>query len=119
MSHADFTVTVVALDEGSHGELAAKFIVDAENTKRAAEEPPVALLPVTPFATLVASYLTVLEATLDRAHDSYITQQANKEAADEELNKRWVEGGEAERAAALAALPAIPEEIIVHDGEGE
>ena len=117
MPHAEFTVTVTGLEEGSHGALAAKFIVDAENTNREAADPPIALLPVVPFATLVTSYLTVLDATLERAHGSYITQQANKEAADEELNKRWLEGGEAERTAALAALPAIPEEIIANDGE--
>jgi len=116
MSHAVFTATVVDLDEGTHGELAAKFIVDSENEKRAAAEPPIDPLPVTPWASLKASYLTVLGNTLDRAHKNYIEQQASKQAADDELDSRWLEGGEAERTAALAALPAAPEEVH-HDSE--
>ena len=108
MSHATFTVTVVDLDEGTHGALAAKFIVGSENEKRAAQEPPVDLLPVTPWADLQASYLTVLTATIQSAHENYIQQQANKQADEDELNLRWLEGGEAERSAALAALPDAP-----------
>ncbi len=110
MSHATFTVTVVDLDEGTHGALAAKFIVDNENEKRAAQDPPVDPLPVTPWADLKASYLTVLTATIQSAHENYIKQQADQQAAEDELNTRWLEGGEAERAAALAQLPAVPEE---------
>lgn len=108
MSHAIFTATVVDLDEGSHGELAAKFIVNAENQKRAAADPPIDPLPVTPWAELKASYLTVLGSTLDRAHENYIKQQADKQAAEDKLNARWLEGGESERAASLAALPPAP-----------
>ena len=110
MSHAIFTVTVVDLDEGTHGALAAKFIVDKENEKRASQEPPVDPLPVTPWADLKASYLTVLTATIQSAHENYIKQQADQQAADDELNTRWLEGGEAERAAALAQLPVAPED---------
>lgn len=113
MSHAVFTVTVAELEDGTHGALAAKFIVDGENAARAAAEPPVDPLPVTPWADLKASYLAVLTATLQRAHENYIVQQADKQAADDELTERWTYGGEAERTAALAALPASPE----HDGE--
>jgi len=116
MSHAVFTATVVDLDEGTHGELAAKFIVDSENENRAAAEPPIDPLPVTPWADLKTSYLTVLGNTLDRAHENYIKQQADKQAADDELNVRWLEGGEAERSAALASLPAVPE-TEEHDEE--
>lgn len=109
MSHADFTVTVVDLDEGTHGALAAKFIVDKENEKRAFNEPPSDPLPVTPWADLKASYLTVLTATIQSAHENYIVQQANDQARTDELDSRWLEGGEAERTAALAALPPAPE----------
>ena len=119
MSHAIFTVTVVDLDEGTHGALAAKFIVDNENEKRASQEPPVDPLPITPWADLKASYLTVLTATIQSAHENYIKQQADQQAAEDELNTRWLEGGEAERAAALAQLPAVPEEIVPHDGDPE
>lgn len=110
MSHAIFTVSVVDLDQGTHGELAAQFIVDAENKKRAAADPPINPLPVTPWADLKASYLTVLGHTLDRAHENYIKQQADKQALDDELDARWLEGGESERAASLAALPPAPVE---------
>ena len=109
MSHAVFSVSVVDLDEGTHGALAAKFIVDNENEKRSQAEPPVEPLPVTPWADLKASYLTVLTATIQSAHENYIKQQADKQAADDELEVRWLEGGETERAAALAALPPSPE----------
>ena len=119
MSHAIFTVAVAGLDEGSHGELAAKFIVDGENEKRAAADPPVDPLPVTPWADLKASYLTVLGSTLDRAHENYIKQQADQQASEDKLNARWLEGGESERAAALSQLPAVPEEVVPHDGDPE
>jgi len=109
MSHAVFTISVADLDDGTHGALAAKFIVDSENETRAAAEPPVDPLPVSPWADLKASYLVVLTATVQRAHDSYIQQQADKQAADDELAERWTVGGEAERSAAIAALPAAPE----------
>lgn len=108
MPHASFTITVVDLDEGSHGELAAKFIVDNENEKRLAADPPLPVLPVTPWADLKASYLTVLTATIQSAHLNYIKQQADKQAADDELDVRWLEGGESERAAALSSLPPAP-----------
>ena len=110
MSHATFTVTAQNLVEGSHDELAAQFIVDSENEKRAAQDPPVDPLPVTPFAALVTSYLTVLEATLDRAQISYISQQATQQSNADQLGARWLEGGETERAASLAALPPAPVE---------
>ena len=108
MSHAVFAVTVTELEDGTHGALAAKFIVDTENEKRLAMEVPLPELPVTPWADLKASYLTVLTATLQSAHDSYIKQQGEAQAAEDELNVRWLEGGEAERTAALAALPDAP-----------
>jgi len=109
MSHAVFSVSVVDLDEGTHGALAARFIVDTENEKRSQAEPPVDLLPVSPWADLQASYLTVLAATIQSAHENYIKQQADKQASDDELNVRWLKGGEAERIAALASLPPVPD----------
>ena len=109
MAHAEFTVTVVDLVEGSHGELAAQFIVDAENEKRAAFEPPIDPLPVAPFAALVDSYLIVLSATITRAHENYIVQQAAQQSAIDKLDQRWLEGGSADREASLAQLPPAPE----------
>lgn len=110
MSHATFSVsdggTIV---EGSHDELAAKFIVDQHNAGLDPEggETP---LPVAPFADLVASYLTVLSATITAANISYVKQQAEAQALHDALNAKWLEGGEAERSAAIAALPDVPEE---------
>lgn len=107
MSHASFTVSVVDLDEGTHGALAAKFIVDNENEKRAALDPPEAALPVAPWADLKASYLTVLSATINNAHVNYIQQQADQQAAADDLSERWILGGESQRAAALDQLPPV------------
>ncbi len=121
MSHAEFTVTVVDLDPDTHGELAAKFIVDTENEKRASMDPPEELLPVSPWEALKASYLSVLSSTINSAHLNYIQQQSTKQAADDQLNERWMVGGESERTAALAALPPVgtPIEAVAHDGSEE
>ena len=110
MAHASFTVTDGGtIVEGSHDELAAKFIVDQHNNGLDPEggETP---LPVTPFASLVASYLTVLSATITSANLSYVKQQADSQAMHDALTAKWLEGGEAERSAAIAALPDVPEE---------
>ena len=119
MSHAIFTVTVANLDQGTHGELAAKYIVDSENKKRAAAEPPIEPLPIAPWEELKASYLTVLGNTLDRAHENYIEQQANQQASDDKLNLRWLEGGESQRAAALSQLPEAPNLSELQHGDPE
>ena len=109
MAHAEFTVTEIDLDQGSHGELAALYIVNGENEKRAAFDPPIEPLPIEPFTALVSSYLTVLSATITRAHGNYIKQQAEQQSAIEKLDQRWLEGGETQRAASLAQLPPAPE----------
>lgn len=119
MSHAIFTVTVANLDQGTHGELAAKYIVDSENKKRAAAKPPIEPLPIAPWEELKASYLTVLGNTLDRAHENYIEQQANQQASDDKLNLRWLEGGESQRAAALSQLPEAPNLSELQHGDPE
>ena len=105
MSHATFTVTTTDLIEGSHDELAAKFIVDSENATREAADPPIDPLPTTPFADLVTSYLTILGNTLNRANISYVQQQANAQSVADSLDTRWEQAGEAERATAIAAMP--------------
>ncbi len=110
MSHAAFSVSDGGtIEEGSHSELAAKYIVNLHNAGLDPEggEAP---LPVTPFASLVASYLSVLSATITSANISYVKQQSDAQALHDALNAKWLEGGEAERAAAIAALPDIPEE---------
>ena len=109
MAHAVFTVSDDGtIEAGSHDELAARFIVDQYNAGLDPEggEAP---LPVTPFASLVASYLTVLSATITSANLSYVKQQAEQQATAEELSGRWIEGSESERAAAIDALPEVPE----------
>ena len=109
MSHAAFSVSDGGtIEAGSHDELAARFIVDQYNAGLDPEggETP---LPVTPFASLVASYLSVLSATITSANLSYVKQQADAQATADELSGRWVEGSESERSAAIAALPEVPE----------
>ena len=110
MSHAAFSVSDGGtIEAGSHDELAARFIVTQHNAGLDPEggETP---LPVTPFASLVASYLSVLSATITSANISYVKQQADAQALHDALNAKWLEGGEAERSAAIAALPDAPEE---------
>ena len=110
MAHAVFTVNDGGtIEAGSHDELAARFIVDQYNAGLDPEggETP---LPVTPFASLVASYLSVLSATITSSNISYVKQQADAQATADELSGRWVEGSEAERSAAIDALPEVPEE---------
>ena len=110
MSHAAFSVSDGGtIEAGSHDELAARFIVTQHNAGLDPEggETP---LPVTPFASLVASYLSVLSATITAANISYVKQQSDAQALHDALNAKWLEGGEAERAAAIAALPDVPEE---------
>lgn len=115
MAHAVFTVSDGgSILEGSHDELSAKYIVDQHNAgldPEGSESP----LPVTPFSSLIDSYLSVLSATITSANISYVKQQADAQALHDALNAKWLEGGEAERSAAIAALPDVPEEH--HDDE--
>ena len=108
MSHAVFTVSVSGLDsEGLHDALAAQFVVQKENARRAKVGLP--LLPLEPFDALKASYVLFLSSVVQQAHESYIGEQATEQAKADHLSKRWLEASDAERAAALTALPAATE----------
>ena len=107
MSHAVFSVSVVELEEGTHGALAAKFVVEKENVRRSKVGLP--LLPVEPWAILKASYLSFLSDVIQQAHENYIKDQAVEQAKADQLSLRWLEAGEAERTAALTALPEATE----------
>ena len=61
---------------------AAKFIVSQENERRAALDPPGAVLPTNTAAALAKSYETVLVATLVSAHESYVKQAAESYVTD-------------------------------------
>lgn len=118
MSHAVFSVSVVDLDENTHGAMAAKFVVDAYNDSQQTNGQT---LPTSPWESLKESYLQVLSISITAAHEDYIIQQAEIQAGVDQLNKRWVAGNEAERASALSQLP-MPSgvvEILPHDGEPE
>ena len=93
----------------------------ALNVVADAAEPPELQLPTVPWANLESSYLQVLTSTIQSAHENYIKQQADLQASEDELNTRWLKGGEAERAAAIAALPPVgtPIEVTPHDGDPE
>ena len=107
MSHALFTVSVAGLEEGSHDELAAKFVVEKENGLRAKANSP--LLPVETFDDLKASYVLFLESLVQQVHESYISEQATEQAKVDLLLVRWLQASEAERNAALTALPEATE----------
>jgi|DEB0MinimDraft_6_1074348.scaffolds.fasta_scaffold59451_2 hypothetical protein len=83
---------------------AANLIVDQENERRAALDPPEAPLPKSNNAELKASYETVLSATLLSAHMSYQKQAAEKKSQDADAKTLWENATNAQRDAAIAAL---------------
>lgn len=86
---------------------AAQYIVDNENARRAALDPPGTPLPTSPANALLASYETVLAATLSTAHDSYIVQAADADLSEQNARERWRLSSDAQRAAALAELEPL------------
>lgn len=107
MSHALFTVSVAGLEEGGHDEVAAKFVVEKENSRRAKADRP--LLPVGTFVERKVSYVSLLSSLVQQAHENYIAEQATEQAKADNFASRWLEASDAEREAALAALPAATE----------
>lgn len=82
---------------------AALLLVEAENTRRAAMDPPDTPLGTTPLATLATSYETVLQQMLDAAHLSYV-QQSHDRTLDQQAKQLWADATDAQRAAAISAL---------------
>jgi hypothetical protein len=85
----------------------AKYMIGLENEKRAAADPPETPLPDGTNAEVKSSYETILLEIITNAHASY-TRQANEASQTENnVRARWNAATDAERAAALAALPEV------------
>jgi multidrug efflux pump subunit AcrB len=87
--------------------------ITQENARRAALNPPeqaLPLLPVLPSSTGAerkSSYESVLNATILRAHESYVTQAAaavEQDPAFKDIRPLWADATPAKKAAAIAAL---------------
>ena len=83
---------------------AANLIVDQENERRAALDPPLPLLPKATGAQLKSSYLIVLTDIVTAAHASYTSQAAEAQAGQANIRELWLAATNAQRAPAIAAL---------------
>lgn len=103
----DFTVTVTNGTQERDGQ-AARFVVNQENARRAALDPPEPELPISPGSALRASYQTALGYTLSQAHENYIRQAGESAANATEAKERWAISSDAQRLASVNALEPLP-----------
>ncbi len=82
---------------------AAQFVIDAENARRAAADPPETPLPDSTAAEVKASYLGELGKAIDSAHANY-AKAARTQEIEQQVRAAWSDATDAQRAAALAAL---------------
>lgn len=80
------------------------FVINADNVRRAAQDPPIDALPFADAPQIRSSYAIVQTALLISAHASYIEQ--SDVATLQDIRARWQNATDQQRAAALAALPA-------------
>ena len=114
LTMAKFTVQITNASADADGQ-AATMIVTKENERRTAlneadppADPQLEMLPLTPIATLKASYAEVLgDVILAGAHESYINQAAKQSDSDLNIKARWAASSDAQRQAAAAALASI------------
>ena len=104
-----FAVNVTEANAERDGQ-AARYIVDQENERRAALDPPGDPLPTTPAGELLTSYETCLAQTLESAHESYALQAVSNAAEATEAKERWVISSDAQRIASLNELEPLPAE---------
>ena len=83
---------------------AAQYIIDIENARRAALDPPETPLPVGTNAEVKASYESMLLEIIDRAHNSYKKQASEQALSNNNIKSLWESATDAERQAAIAAL---------------
>ena len=83
---------------------AAQYIIDIENARRAALDPPETPLPVGTNAEVKASYESMLLEIIDRAHTSYKKQASEQALANDNIKSLWESATDAERQAAISAL---------------
>jgi hypothetical protein len=100
---ATFTITISDVDVDADTD-AAQYIVDQENARRAAADPPEDPLLDSNGAELKASYTTVLEQTLLAAHVSYQKQAAAAKLDVQNIRTLWQSATNAQRDAARTAL---------------
>ena len=99
------TAVIVANVTGSldqEDRRAMLFIVNAENARRAALNPPEDPLPISTNVEIRQSYAVVQSALLTAAHLSYIEQSDVASLA--EIRELWGPASDAQRNAARAAL---------------
>ena len=80
---------------------AARFVIDAENARRAAADPPETPLPDGTGAELKASYLGELESAVDNAHANY-AKAARKNEQDTRISNKWQDLTDDQRARIIA-----------------
>lgn len=101
----NFTVNITNASASADGQ-AATYIVDQENARRAALDPPLDPLPKSTNQELLNSYEAVLGQILASAHESYVKKAA--ETSLQEAKSRWEISSDAQRAAAVAELQPLP-----------
>ena len=82
---------------------AAQYVIDAENARRAAQDPPESPLPDGSGAEIKSSYLGELGKAVDSAHANY-AKAARTQSLETQVRQAWIDATDAQRAAALAAL---------------
>ena len=97
----DFTGT-----PNSHDRDASTLVLTTENNRRAAAEPPEALLPVDTGAEQKTSYLFMLVQRVAEINDYYIDQASIVEAEDVDVKELWRIATDDQRDAAVIALQA-------------
>lgn len=102
----NFTVNLTNASAAADGQ-AATMIVENENERRAALDPPETPLPLATNQELLASYETILSETLAKAHTSYIAQAATKASTLLSVKERWAASTDAQRNLAIAALASV------------
>ena len=103
----DFAVNITNASKESDAQ-AARYLVDRENDRRAALDPPETPLPTTPAASLLSSWEIALAQGLAAAHPGHVAMAA-REAADTASHKeRWAISTDAQRAASTAQLEPLP-----------
>lgn len=78
------------------------YVIEKENARRAALDPPGTPLPLSDNIEIRNSYEVVTTATMQAAHDSYIEQ--SNVASLRDVRTVWDAATDAQRNAALAAL---------------
>ena len=105
MAEPTFEVTIT--NARLADEDAARWAVGRENDRRAELNPAGTPLPITPAATLVASYQVVLQQMIASNHLLYRDESAYELLTDNNAIQRWRNSSAAQRSAALAEMASL------------